>query len=223
MKRYEPSTDEGSCEFCGYMSEASEGEYVLYTDAQATMTPTPTAEILKELLQYDPLTGTLTWLERKPHHYLGCKYSPEWMANNYNARFAGKEAFKTIDRYGYRHGTVLGSRQKAHRVCYAIYHGKWPDGQIDHIDGNRLNNCIYNLRDATITENSRNQKLKSSNTSGHIGVSWHKGDKRWRATISENSKKIHLGSFLLLEDAVSSRLDAEIRLGYHENHGRKVA
>lgn len=58
MKRYEPSTDEGSCEFCGYMSEASEGEYVLYTDAQATMTPTPTAAAR--------VSGTIKALEWEP-------------------------------------------------------------------------------------------------------------------------------------------------------------
>lgn len=184
------------------------------------MTTTPTAAELRTVLDYDKYSGKLTWKSRGPSLYEGYKYPPEWMANNYNARFAGSEAFKSIDRYGYKYGTVLGVKHKAHRVCYAIHHGAWPIGQIDHINGDRADNRIENLRDVTLTENSRNHKLRVTNSSGTIGVTLHKGSGMWRATIGKNGKRINLGEFRSFQDAVSCRRKAEIELGYHENHGR---
>ena len=186
------------------------------------MTTTPTAEELRSVLEYDALTGILLWKQRTPSHYIGYKYPPEWMANNYNSRFAGNEAFKSVDRYGYKYGTVLGKKHKAHRVCYAIYHGMWPKGQIDHLNGVRDDNRIENLRDVSLEENSRNHKLRSTNSSGRIGVTLHKGSGMWRATIGYNGTKLNLGEFKNFEDAVSVRHDAELRLEYHANHGRVV-
>ena len=73
---------------------------------------------------------------------------------------------------------------------------------VDHIDGNTENNFIDNIRPATNLQNAINQKIPLNNTSGHKGVSWHKQSSKWRAQISHNGKRIHLGSFETVEDAI---------------------
>lgn len=87
-----------------------------------------------------------------------------------------------------------------------------PDGLVvDHMDGNPLNNQKHNLRLCTYAENSRNRtKLNKNNTSGVHGVSWSKVRNRWHAQIKVDRIKIHLGSFINLEDAIKARINAEI-------------
>jgi hypothetical protein len=88
-----------------------------------------------------------------------------------------------------------------------------PDGlEVDHIDGDGLNNRRCNLRLATRSQNMRNQRLNSRNTSGFKGVSWDKRDKKWLAYIKVYRKKIHLGSFDTPEDAHAAYCDAAARL-----------
>jgi hypothetical protein len=77
---------------------------------------------------------------------------------------------------------------------------------VDHIDNNKHNNNLINLRYATIQENSRNTKLSSKNTSGTKGVCWHKKSMRWRAQICINGKRITLGNFLNKDDAITIRI-----------------
>lgn len=73
--------------------------------------------------------------------------------------------------------------------------------QVDHIDGNGLNNQRSNLRSATNQENLFNQGLRSDNTSGHKGVSWNKRVQKWQVCIRVNGKNKHLGLFDDIEDA----------------------
>ncbi len=77
---------------------------------------------------------------------------------------------------------------------------------VDHIDNDRQNNNLKNLRFATRQENGQNQSLSNKNTSGTKGVSWHKGQNRWTAQITVNGKRIHLGSFLNKDDAINIRI-----------------
>jgi len=77
---------------------------------------------------------------------------------------------------------------------------------IDHIDNNRLNNNINNLRWATNQENSQNRQLSSNNTSGVKGVSFHKKANKWQAHIKIDGIKIHLGYFDNIEDAKQARV-----------------
>jgi hypothetical protein len=81
--------------------------------------------------------------------------------------------------------------------------------KVDHQDGNGLNNRRYNLRLATTQENARNAVTPRNNTSGVTGVHWHTKQQRWVARITIDYKKVHLGSFIDFEDAVTARLAAE--------------
>ena len=180
----------------------------------------PSPELLRKLLRYEPETGKLFWRERMPDMFRYGKQTANHNCRRWNSRFAGTEALTAVDRGGYRHGDIFGRKVKAHRVAYAIYYGTWPENEIDHIDGVCDNNRIVNLRAATSTDNKRNQKLSSKNTSGVVGVSWHNPTRKWRAYINDATGRKYLGLFTAKAEAISARKVAEIHFGYHENHGR---
>lgn len=101
-----------------------------------------------------------------------------------------------IDHRGYRRVNVPTVGQAIeHRAIWAVVHGKCPDMHIDHIDGDKLNNRIENLRICTHNQNQHNQGIRSSNKSGYKGVSWMKSAKKWQAQICCNSKVTHLGLY----------------------------
>lgn len=126
----------------------------------------------------------------------------------------------TSVRHGYMCGEIFNKPVSAHRVAFTIYHGKRPDGEVDHINGNRSDNRISNLRDTTRTVNARNMKKSAANQSGVTGVSFYKSSGRWQSRIMADGKYLHLGYFDRFDDAVSARKSAEKKLGYHPNHGR---
>ena len=176
--------------------------------------PLPSPELLRKLLRYEPDTGKLFWRERDRELFETNKSFSIW-----NKRNANRET-GTINAHGYVLVRVSGSSYPAHRVAWAIYHGKWPKNDIDHINGNRTDNRICNLRDVTRSENMKNAKMRSDNTSGYMGISWFKARKKWHPQIKHNGKLIHLGFFDSLDEAIAARKDAEVRYGYHPNHGR---
>ena len=106
-----------------------------------------------------------------------------------------------------------------HRLAWLYTHGYLPEF-IDHINHDRSDNRIDNLREVSRIENNMNQSKAKHNTSGHIGVSWHKGQKKWTSGIKVNYKRIHLGSFDDIDDAIRARKQAEVKYGFHANHGR---
>lgn len=164
-----------------------------------------TQERLKELLHYDPDTGVFTWISNM----------------NQNVR-AGDEA-GCITRDGqthYRSIGVDGSLYKAHRLVWLYTQGDLPHHQIDHIDGNGLNNLMSNLRDVTHRENGKNARLRSNNKSGVNGVCYHKLSGKWRARIKTQSGYKDLGNFDDIKDAIAARQIADVKHGYHDNHGQ---
>ena len=173
----------------------------------------PTPQQLRKVLKYNPKTGKLFWRRRDVSMFSHGYRDAQGNCNNWNSRYSDREAFNSFSK-GYLIGGVFGKRMKAHRVAWAIHYGKWPTGQIDHINGKRDDNRIENLRDVSGIENHRNMKRPLTNTTGHIGVYAH-GDK-WRVKV----KNIHIGVFDSFENAVSARFDAASRLGFHKNHGR---
>lgn len=167
------------------------------------------------LLKYDSETGKLYWLPRPVEM---CPSQQE--ANRWNSRFAGKEAFISLHHTGYLKGAILNIHFRAHRICWLLHYRSWPENSIDHINGDKTDNRIENLRDVTCAENHKNQRMRSNNTSGFRGVYWNKNMDKWQSYIRENGRSKHLGVFTEFEEAVKSRLEAERRLGYHPNHGR---
>lgn len=170
---------------------------------------------LRELIAYDACTGKLTWL---PRDLMFCKNDHQ--ANAWNAKHAGTEAGVATDTHGYKAITVFNKRYLVHRLIWAIHYGVWPSGQIDHINGDRSDNRIENLRDVSQSQNQKNAKRRSDNKSGVPGVSWHARYAKWQAAISNDGKRKCLGYFKNLDEAVQIRRAAELSLGYHENHGR---
>lgn len=165
-----------------------------------------TQERLKELLAYNPRTGIFRWRARHraaipKNRVAGCVSIPS----------------------GYRVISVDGVSYREHRLAWLYVYGKWPNGPMDHINQNQVDNRISNLREATPQENQRNKRLLPNNTSGHVGVSRSDTGKRWIARIGVDDKIIRLGTFDRKEDAVRARKEAERRYGFHKNHGRSLA
>lgn len=170
---------------------------------------------LANLFEVDFDAGILYWKERSIESFKTKRSATIW-----NKRFSGKPALTAKHKDGYKYGLIHKKSYLAHRVIYAIKHGEWPQ-YIDHINGKRSDNRIENLRSVTKIENSCNTKIPSTNTSGHIGVSWNARDKIWSAYITLNKKRKSLGNFKNIEDAIVCRKTNEKLLGFHQNHGRK--
>ena len=100
-----------------------------------------------------------------------------------------------------------------HRIIWAYhYNAIFSNLQIDHIDGNKANNMIENLRLATHSQNNFNNKRAFRNSKSNIlGVFWCKKANKWRARISKNNKNIYLGFFVNQEDAIAARKAAELQ------------
>jgi len=117
------------------------------------------------------------------------------------------------DRAGYLIVGANGRYLKAHRVCWKLHHGEDPV-VVDHINGDRSDNRICNLRSVDTTTNLRNRARSAKNTLGVSGVYWDTRNAVWRAHISDGVKKRHLGSFPTIIDAVAARFRAEAQHNY---------
>ena len=167
----------------------------------------PTQESLQAMLHYDEFTGFLFWRTRLDR-------STRW-----NSRYAGQRALYVPTR-GYCHGTIEGARHLAHRVIWKMITGV-EAVTIDHIDGDRSNNRIQNLREVTKAENLKNKGVSLKNKRGHTGVFRKPNDCKWTAYIDANCKRHYLGRFHTVEEAIHARKRAEIRYGFHVNHGSR--
>lgn len=172
------------------------------------------------LLQYDEESGKLFWKQRTPDLFSNGRFSAECECSRWNTRFAGREAFTATDGKGYKHGRIMGKLYCAHRVAWLLHIGDWPEEHIDHINGDKADNRFDNLRLVTHSENMRNQRIRSDNSSGVVGVSWDKHHDKWVAFINVDLKQTRIGSYSNLEDAVAARKAAEVAHCYHPNHGR---
>lgn len=174
-------------------------------------------ETLLALLSCDAEKGTLVWKERPMALFNGDTHrTAKW-----NGHYAGKPAFACKTKTGYLIGSIFDIQYSAHQVIFAMHHGMWAK-EIDHINGVRHDNRIINLREVIHTENSRNMKIPISNKSGTVGVSWSKAENRWVSRIMINYKNVFIGQFQNREDAIAARKAAEIKHGFHPNHGRSL-
>jgi hypothetical protein len=138
--------------------------------------------LLKETLSYDQETGLFTRLKRTS-----------------NCIKENQIACRLNTFYKYRQVSFMSKSYQAHRLAWFYVHGVWPTGQIDHINRNKSDNRLINLRDCTISENKQNSGLYKSNKSGFKGV-FNKGN-TYEAGIRVNGKKIYLVIFKEAKDA----------------------
>lgn len=172
---------------------------------------------LHSVLIYDYCSGFLTWKTRHVSMFVdGPRLTASHKAATWNGKHAGRHALTAIGSHGYRCGDVLGCPVLAHRVVFCMCFGYWPEVS-DHIDGDRLNNRILNLREVSDRENSMNRGMHSNNRSGFMGVSWDVDCSKWR--VHANNK--YVGVFIDYDEAVAARVAANENLGFHKNHGRK--
>ncbi|AZF37722.1 Phage HNH homing endonuclease [Pseudomonas sp. R4-39-08] len=135
-------------------------------------------ETVRSLLSYEPLTGSFKWIEK-----------PSWGVSV--GEIAG-----FITSAGYRSIRIAGAGYQAHRLAWLHHYGEWPANELDHINGNKDDNRIANLRDVNRKGNCENQRRpQRNNTSGFLGVSWAKNEKKWKAQISHGGKKRAIGYF----------------------------
>lgn len=179
------------------------------------MKPLPSQSHLLALLKYEPTTGKLFWKERDLATFATLGAGKTW-----NKNFAGAEAFTAIDRKGYLVGAIHNTPYRAARIIYMMHYGTDPT-QVDHVDGDRMNNRIQNLRSVSPETNSRNMKLFKNNTSGHAGVTWDTNRQLWIARISDKGRTVNLGRFSGIDEAIAVRKQAELDLKYHPSHGKR--
>lgn len=169
-----------------------------------------TPQLLQRIMAYDPQTGILHWKERPRDLCKSDRDHKRW-----NTSHAGERACFPRPQ-GYLGCLVFKRPLAAHRVAWALHYGEWP-ATIDHINGDRADNRIANLRSVSEAENAKNRRPHQGNKSGTTGVIAHRD--RWRAYITHEYQQIHLGVFDTLEEACAVRKSAEAKYGFHENHG----
>lgn len=164
-----------------------------------------------ELLRADFDAGKLFWLKRSRDLFASARSHSTW-----NARYAGAEALTFLDAYGYLCGRLFNRPIKSHRAIWSLATGEWPEA-IDHINGNRSDNRLVNLRAATAAINNRNSARRSDNISGYTGVCFDVTRGRWLVTASSR----YVGRFDNIGSAIDARAKAVTEQGYHQNHGAK--
>jgi len=171
--------------------------------------PLPTVERLREMLTLKPSEGVLRWAEKPANAH---------RASWWNAVFSGKEAGSDYHG-GYVRVTLDRKHYLAHRLIWKMVTGCDPE-QIDHINGNKSDNRIENLRNVSHGVNMKNKVLYKNSTSGIPGVNYHKRDDVWNAKVGIYGKQLHLGAFATKAEAIAARIAANVMLDFHANHGR---
>lgn len=155
-----------------------------------------TQKRLKELIHYDPETGIFT------------------AKTNVNSRRKKGEVVGHVGSGGYIIIGINYVEYRAHRLAFLYMHGYLPESFVDHIDRDRANNVWLNLREVSQQCNLRNTANSKRNTSGCKGVSWHKNNSSWCATITVNFKSFRVGCSVDFIEAICHRLAAEQCLGW---------
>jgi hypothetical protein len=154
-----------------------------------------TQQKLKELVFYCHERGGLFWIN-----------SPTPKSRIKIGHRAG-----SIDSHGHRQTSLFGTVYMEHRLVWFYHHGRWPNDQIDHVNGIRDDNRLENLRECNQSQNSQNQRKASKNntSTGILGVSKHKNSSRFTSAICTNKKQIYLGTFDTPEEAHKAYVQAK--------------
>lgn len=140
------------------------------------------------LFAYDASTGELTW------------------------RAGQQRRAGTRRTDGYMEVKCRGIRLMAHRLAWLLTYGRWPNGEIDHVNGDRADNRLCNLRECSRAENAQNRARMKNNSTGQTGVYWRASKKRYQARISVGGKRIYLGMFATLDEAAEAYRENKARL-----------
>ena len=135
-----------------------------------------------------------------------------------NKQYLVGQEVGSIHKTGYRHVTWMGKIHKVHRLIFLLEHGYLPK-EIDHINGDRQDNRLENLREVTRSENQFNKAMCSNNTSGFRGVNWHKHSKSWVVRVCTKGKTKILGYFKDLE--LAGLVADEARNLYHGKYAKQ--
>lgn len=146
-----------------------------------------TQKRLRSRLSYDPVSGICLWTKTRS------------IAGNIQN---GKGIYRRIG--------VDGRWYLAHRLVWFYVHGVWPKNELDHIDGNGLNNSLSNLRECNRVENCGNRGPSKNSTTKIKGIHWHKINKRWIVQIGGSKGKRYIGSFKTLTNAKTAYNNAAI-------------
>lgn len=164
----------------------------------------------KPFVSYDPDTGRMLWIAR-----------PLRVDGKPNNRVRVGDDVGWEDRStGYRKVQLGGVGTYAHRLAFYLATGELSE-TVDHVNGDRTDNRLVNLRAAKFSENARNMAVRSDNKSGHPGVSWCRKSRLWYAYIALDGRSYSLGRYARIEDAVSARRAAEKR--YHGDFAQHVS
>ncbi len=145
---------------------------------------------VKDLFDYDNLTGDLLWKQ-----YMG------------NRKIGSPAGF--ISGHGHLQTAINGRSYLNHRLIWLWVHGYFPENDIDHVNRDKLDNRLENLREISHQCNVRNSGNPKNNTSGIKGVCWANGRKKWVAFLTLNGKQISLGTYSDFDNAVCARLAGE--------------
>ena len=149
---------------------------------------------LREYLSYDPSTGKFAW-RKKPSK---------------NINMGDPAGYHS--KIGYVQIGLNGKIYYGHRLAWAIHYGENPPKMIDHINNDKSDNRICNLRSASNAENMRNMGRTKRNKTGYKGVYYHKKNKKYIAAIGKNMKTIYVGSFDTIEEAHAAYCKAAEKL-----------
>ncbi len=164
---------------------------------------TLTLEEAKALFRYCPDTGRLLNVTDRRRARAGEEAG--WV------HYSGGKTYRSV--------TAKGKKYLAHRVVWLLLTGEFPEGDVDHEDGNGLNNLSTNLRAVPHSINQMNQRKPSNNRSGHIGVHWCRTAEAWVSQLRLGGKTVFWKKFGTLEEAITAREEAEVAHGFHPNHG----
>lgn len=150
-------------------------------------------EIIKSNLQYNPDTGVFNWRVPKQGRRKEVGYTDKGM-------------------WGYVQVRIEGKKYLAHRLAWLLYYGEFPDGILDHINGDKTDNRICNLRIASLSENQCNRHVQTNNTSTKVKGVRTLPNGRFSASITKDNKTYYLGSFDTITEAAESYEQAAIKL-----------
>lgn len=172
--------------------------------------------MIRQLFDYNPDTGVLTWKTRTPDMFRTANRAPETMCATWNSRYAGKEAgaFKE----GRLKVSIYRKMHFVHRVAWCWMTGSWPAVEVDHKSLDALDNSWKNLRLATSSQNKCNRRTRKDSASGYKCIYYNKKLKKYRVMLNVMGRTVYCKFFNTLEEARAAYCEAAVK--YHGEFAR---